>query len=53
MDYKLFNQKFPFIVLEAEKEEKTEAEDDEEDSIKFPKKTKVELQPKEEIEQHY
>ena len=55
MDFEKFNKKFSFTVFEAEESKTDSAKDvdkDDEDAPKFPKKTKVDLTPEEQIEQH-
>lgn len=52
MKYDTFNSKFPFSLFESEEKKEPNDEDEKEDTPKFPKKTKVDLEPEEEIVQH-
>lgn len=52
MKYDTFKTKFPFNLFEAEEKPKEKEDEEKEDAPKFPKKTKVDLEPEEEIVQH-
>lgn len=53
MKYDNFKSKFPFKLFETEKEKEEKEDEDKEDAPKFPKKTKVDLEPEEEIVQYH